>query len=396
MPAVQEYNGVTYIAGHDAIIAFTDQWLVIKDGINDNAQEAINALLAAEGQSSDLTIESNPGYQRMTEIDGLAQVVVRGSVLADILTYGDYVPNIGNARSQMADFDYIFDLKSDNGSLSLGCELMAENEQGRVKMTEIRSYIDEINCDYADLVDANALLGFITNIKGKDISNYFANAGLTAEQIAAIKPYFEALNGDVAFTINAATKDFDNLDLRLVARCNNPKPFTDIFNNLQGFGFTPGGTDQYSLELGNAAEMAALIGLADSVYNDSPATLTAYAGINNGNSAYLALSTAKKPFDAVAKPIDKGNLHGRTSYVRLNVTAALELIKVYLANEQSVGRANDIETSIFLHVLDNFDYAEGYTTTDAKTRLNLYTKDKDKEGLAVIVNQIATLINVFG
>lgn len=392
----KEYNGVTYMADDDVIIAFTKAWCVIKDMESNDEEDVIDALLAREELKPEQTIETDAGYQRMLEGKGLAQLVVRGGMLAQIMSETNNRFSINEAYQDMANFDYVFDLNAENGKLSLDAETYASTEEGRRKLSQNKKFYDEIQGDYADYISKEALFTMVANIHGKEIIKSLENAGFPESQLKDMKPYVDAINGDVVYTLNAIKANLNGLDMRTFARLNNPDPYLQLKSSFSGVpGINEFATNEFSMSLGQFIPTSDLISefkLADDKAPANTGNILLNFGVNNNRNMYIATSISSNALDKVPTPLEKENYRGRFAYIRFNSTNALDVIKLYAKN---TGEDDSYEFKMGMHILGLIDYMELYATTDQKAKLSIVMRDKDKNALATFVGEISNIVRIF-
>ncbi|MBR1838447.1 MAG: DUF4836 family protein [Bacteroidaceae bacterium] len=396
LKAFKAYKDVRYQVWGNTIIAFNDRWLIFKDLQNVEPEEAIDLLLAREDLAPEQTINSVESYKRMADRDGIWSVVLRGDMLAKLLSETNNRYAIASEYQNLANFDFIFDFQADDGKMSIDMETYGNTEEGQRKLKEASKLIGEIQGEYADYIDAEALFSVVSNVKGKEIINLLSKNGFSAAELREYAPYVEPISGDVAITMNALKPNLKGLDYRLFAHINNPQPYNSLRSTLANVPtFNEYATNEYSFSLGSIIPTSDLItemGLADETAAPNNGNLMAYFGVHNSNSLFTCFSISSNAFDKVTKPIDKDYLHGRIAYVRFNSTNALDVAKLMAKN---TGEENDYETKIGLHVLGLIDYLDFYATTDYKAKLNVVMRDKDKNALASFVEEFTTLINIF-
>ena len=392
----QEYRGVTYMGDDDFLLAFNDEWLVFKDTHATHAHEAIDLLLSREALTPEQTVASVAGYKRMIEGDGIASLVVRGEILAKVMSETNNRYNISQAYQDMANYDYIFDLDAEDGRLGLDMETFASTEEGGRKLRETKKMFSEIQGEYADYVDKDALLSVVSNLNGKEIIKFVEQNGLPEEQIRSFRPYIEALNGDAVFTLNALKANLNGLDYRMFAHLSNPQPYLALKSQIaDAMGVNEYATNEFSLSLGSlvsTADVVSEMGLADENAAPNNGNIMLYFGVHNSSSLFGSFSISSNAFDKVANPLPKDNYHGRIAYVRLNSTNALDVIKLVSKN---TGTDNDYESKIGLHILGLIDYIDLYATTDSKGRINVVMRDKDQNALATLVGELSTIVSIF-
>lgn len=393
----KEYKDVNYIADGDVLAAFNDTWLVIKDIQNGSAQNAIDALLTREDIKPEQTIESEACYKRMLEGDGLAQLVVRGSMFAGAMSQFGMGNGTQNIKDAASDFDYIFDLKSDKGELSLDFETFAASEEGRNRLAQSKKFYDEIQGEYADYIDQEALFTLVGNLHGKEVVKFLEESGMGEIGLNQFSDYLAAINGDVVFTMNALKANLNGLDSRMFLQVSSPQPYLGLrsaLGNVPGLNeFSP---NEFSLSLGQLVPIPDLISemkVADENASMPTGNILFNFGVNNNRNVYAAFSLNSNAFDKVKNPISKDTFHGRSVYMRFNSTNAIEIVRLIAKNN---GDDNSYDFKIGMNVMEQINYAELYVTTDQKAKLCIKMRNEDKNGLATLVGVLANIASLVG
>ncbi len=392
----KEENDMTYLETDNIISVFNDTWLIVKEKGNDDAKTIIQSLLARMELQPEQTIESDAGYVRMLKSDGLFQLLVKGDILSKLMGNINNVNNNNEASKELTNFDYIFNLDSDDGEITLDYEPYATTDEGRNKLAANKKLYDEIQGEYANFINENALFTLVCNIHGKECVAFIEKLSLPTEQVQMIAKYLGAINGDVVYTINQIKPNLSDLDMRMFAKVSNPNPFLELKSiGTQIPGVKEFAANEFSFSLGQMlpiSDLVSEIGLAAESAAQPNGNILVNFGVNNNSNVYASLALNSNGFDKVQNPINKDVFHGRCAYCYFNSTNALDIVKLWAKNNN---QADDYEFKIGTHVLGQIDYAEFYTTTEQKCKLKIVMRDKDKDGLATFFSEITNIVNIF-